>query len=1220
MSRLRGTSWSLTALVVLALAARGLQGDEPPGKPGPAAPPEAAARPSASGHDFAAASAVLRKYCVGCHNADDKEGGLVLESFETLLAGGEHGAVIRSGASAESRLMRVLTGQAEPKMPPEGSEAPTKDELAIFVAWIDAGANGPTGVPPDPTALVVPRVALRAAPRAAVHSVAWSRDGKLLALGGYRSARLVSVEDRGTVRVLDGGAGNITDLYFSADGSKLWGVGGEPGLFGEVCVWEVATGSLLRSLRGHKDSLYALALSADDKLLATAGYDQQIVLWDSVSGQQQATLSGHSGAVFDLQMRADGKLLASASADRTVKLWDIPSRQRLETFGQALAEVNAVALSPDARRVVAGGADNRIRLWQLSESAAEGTNPLLVSRFAHEGPILRLVWSPDGKTIASSAEDRTVKLWNAGTVEERLLLPPQSDWAASIAFSPDGKQLVAGRLDGSFEIYDVATGKLAPRPKPQLLALSPRGIQRGSTVRVELAGKHLVDVEGVEAGHPALKFAVASDVAPASERLIVDVTVAADAARGKYDVTVITPGGKSGGLPLYVDDLSQYVEREPNNLPQQAATVGLPITNWGVIGAPGDADYYRFELQAGQTVVCEAAIKEIGSKLDAVLILADATGRSVARSQLLDDGAVALCAFTVPTSGAYLLRVGDLMQAGSADHTYRLAIGSFPYVTGWFPLSVPAGASPTVSLVGFNLPTPATITLPSGPPETDAEQSLDQNLYRGRKSVQVAIGALPETLEAEPNGVPEQATTVAVPGTVGGRIWNGMATTASTGASPDVDLFRFASRKGQSWIIETEAARRGSPLDTKIDVLDATGRPVQRVLLQATRDSQVTFRNIDSRQIDVRVENWEEMELNELMYLGGEVCKIFRLPQGPDSGFQFYASQGSRLDYFDTSGTVHAVGEPCYIVQPHAPGTQLLPNGLPVFTMYYENDDDGRRRLGRDSRLTFTAPADGEYLVRVSDVRGFGGDALAYRLTIREPRPDFRVSVSGSDPTVKAGGGRNIAFNVERIDDFDGDITVEVTGLPPGFAISTPVVIPAGHSSAAAVLFATSDAPQPTAENAANSKITATAAIAGSPVTREVRNLGHIKLAPRGNVLVRLEPAEITIAPGQSVPAILKVERHDFDNRINFSVENLPHGVIVDNIGLNGVLIREKETERQIFLTARDWVPEQSRQAHAVGADAGGEASPPVWVHVRRPSSVAQVSATSEQVAPSEKK
>lgn len=1200
------------ALVAISLVASLARADEPTTQPGAATPTEPSAQP-----DYAAASAVLRKYCVGCHNAHDKEGGLILESFESLLAGGENGAVVRAGSSAESRLMRVLTGQAEPKMPPEGSEAPTKEEFATLTSWIDAGAKGPAGAPPDPTQLVVPQIATRVAARPAIHSIAWSPDGKLLALGGYRGVRIITAENRASLGLLTGAVGNVTDVVFSADGKQIWGASGEPGLFGEVSVWEVLSGNLLTTLRGHKDSLYAMALSVDGKLLATGGYDQQIILWDAPAGQPLATLSGHSGAVFDLQLRGDGKLLASASADRTIKLWDTTSWQRLETFGQSLAELFAVALSPDGRRVAAGGVDSRIRLWQLSDTAAEGSNPLLVSRFAHDGPIVRLVWSPDGKSLASSAEDGTVKLWDADKVDERLVLAPQPDWGSALVFSPDSKQLAVGRLDGSFELYDASNGKPSPRAKPELLALAPRGVERGHTVRLELKGKNLIDVERIETGHPSI---VAAAVEPtgaspsgAGESVVVEVTAAADTPRGRYDVTVVTPGGKSGNLQIFIDDLAQTSEQEPNDRAEQAALFTLPSTVWGTIATAGDADHYQFELAAGQSVVFEAALKEIDSKLDAVLTLFDSSGRSLARSQLFDGGAVALGTYTASVTGTYILRVGDLMQAGSAEHHYRLSIGSFPYVTGWFPLSVPANAAAKIALAGFNLPEGAAVDLPASAAGSDASAPIDQNIYRGRKAIKVAVGSLPEVLETEPNDAPDVATSIAVPCTVGGRIWrNSAADTVNTDSHAiliDADLYRFESREGQSWIIETEAARRDTPLDTKIEVFDATGRPIERVLLQATRDSLVTFRNIDSRQIDVRVENWEEMEINELMYLGGEVCKIFRLPQGPDSGFQFYAAQGSRIDYFDSSGTVHAVGEVCYIVAPHPPGTQLLPNGLPVFTVYYENDDDGRRRLGRDSRLTFTAPADGAYLVRVSDVRGFDGDAFAYRLTIRQPQPDFRVSVSGSDPTVKAGGGRGITFNAERIDDFDGDITVEVSGLPPGFSISTPVVIPAGHSSASAVLYATADAPKPTDENASMSKVTATASVNGSPVTHDVRNLGHIKLAPRGNVLVRLEPAEITIAPGQSVPATLKIERHDFDNRVNFSVDNLPHGVIVDNIGLNGVLIRENETERQIFLTARSWVPEQSRQAHAVGADAGGEASPPVWIHVRRPSTVAQAPA-----------
>ena len=140
------------------------------------------------------------------------------------------------------------------------------------------------------------------------------------------------------------------------------------------------------------------------------------------------------------------------------------------------------------------------------------------------------------------------------------------------------------------------------------------------------------------------------------------------------------------------------------------------------------------------------------------------------------------------------------------------------------------------------------------------------------------------------------------------------------------------------------------------------------MLLQAVRDSYITFRGIDANSRDCRLTNWEEMQLNEYVYLSGEVVKLYRAPQGPDSGFLFYEGEsGKRKCYFDTSATVHAARRAGYIVEPHAPGTKLVPTGLPVFTLHYANDDDGQRALGGDSRLTFTAPAAAAYLVRVRD-------------------------------------------------------------------------------------------------------------------------------------------------------------------------------------------------------------------------------------------------------------
>jgi len=360
----------------------------------------------------------------------------------------------------------------------------------------------------------------------------------------------------------------------------------------------------------------------------------------------------------------------------------------------------------------------------------------------------------------------------------------------------------------------------------------------------------------------------------------------------------------------------------------------------------------------------------------------------------------------------------------------------------------------------------------------------------------------------------------------------------------------------------------------------------------------------------VRVFNWQEMGLNQWMYMQGEICKIFRMPQGPDSGFAFYVSGGMRRGYFDTTATAHAMDEPCYIVEPHQPGEKLIPNGLPTFPLYYANDDDAERELGSDSRLLFTAPADGNYLVRVTDVRGFGGDRFAYRLTVRPAQPGFKVSQGSRAPTVNAASGVGLVFRVNRLDGFDDDITVDVTGVPQGYSISTPVVIQAGHLDARTVLNATTGAMQLKPEDWQKVRFTAHAKIGGDTVKQELPGFTAVKLAKKPVVIVKLEPAELTIAPGQTISAMLKVERDGFKERVPFNVLNLPHGVIVDNIGLNGILVRENETERQIFLTAANWVPETDRYVYAENSNArgaanGGQASTPILLHVRQPGKMA---------------
>ncbi len=123
--------------------------------------------------------------------------------------------------------------------------------------------------------------------------------------------------------------------------------------------------------------------------------------------------------------------------------------------------------------MAASGFDRTIRVWDLT---GKGPEPVeIFSTIAHEAAILRLAYSPDGEWLVSTGWDKLVKVWNAKTMEQATLLPTQSDWVLSICFSPNGKQLILGRYDGSIGIYDTANyqliGELLGEPYKQQAGL-----------------------------------------------------------------------------------------------------------------------------------------------------------------------------------------------------------------------------------------------------------------------------------------------------------------------------------------------------------------------------------------------------------------------------------------------------------------------------------------------------------------------------------------------------------------------------------------------------------------------------------------------------------------------------------------------------------------------------------------------------------------------------
>ncbi len=394
------------------------------------------------------------------------------------------------------------------------------------------------------------------------------------------------------------------------------------------------------------------------------------------------------------------------------------------------------------------------------------------------------------------------------------------------------------------------------------------------------------------------------------------------------------------------------------------------------------------------------------------------------------------------------------------------------------------------------------------------------------------------------------------------------------------DYYRFKARKGQQIVLEVGAQRFGSPLDAVIEVLDAKGNPIPRVLARCLLDTQMTLNDRDSASRGFRITHWNGISVNDYLMAGNELVQVDVLPKTPDEDIFFKSFQGQRLTYEATTPEAHANGSTVYKVSLHLPGTKLPSNGLPVVTFYNRNDDGGPM-YGKDSKLNFTTPEDGEYIVRISDVRGQQGERYAYRLTIHEPEPDFVLFADPENPNVPAGSSLPITVTAYRNDGLDGDIAVKLLDLPAGFTASE-AVIRSGQTSTVVMISAAT-----TATGSFPLRVQASATVNGQPLVRELKTeerIAIVSTAPSPELLVWTDPQQVVLKPGGKVTVSIRVERQSgFAGRVPFDVRNLPPGVIVTDVGLNGVLITEAETTQRFTLSAESWVKPMEQPIFVVG-------------------------------------
>ena len=266
--------------------------------------------------------------------------------------------------------------------------------------------------------------------------------------GNLSKLKFDLVPDRVT-DALKGHTDSVNAVAFSPDRTTLASGSSD----GTVRLWGVAQRELLGILKEHSYPVTAVDFSHDGRLVSGSSGD--IKLWDVTTRNEIATLVGTAPVAFS----PDGTLLASGSANNTIALWDARSQKKIVTLEGHSGQINTVAFSPDGSMLASGSGDDvtgerTVRLWDVA-----GRNEIASTE--HAGPVRTVAFSPIGRILASAVGPpaNAVRLWDVRSRREVARLRPGGPFL-SLAYSPGGDLLASGSGDGKIRLWDAVTREL----------------------------------------------------------------------------------------------------------------------------------------------------------------------------------------------------------------------------------------------------------------------------------------------------------------------------------------------------------------------------------------------------------------------------------------------------------------------------------------------------------------------------------------------------------------------------------------------------------------------------------------------------------------------------------------------------------------------------------------------------------------------------------------